>query len=311
MKRPLLILAAVAALMLAVVALLWPSVPPEPIASPPPVAPAERPALRHRLADAGWRLIETTERGTDQRVEAPVALVGGTPVETPPWYVLVRAVYPVSAETRRQHPGLPPDAEERGECGGKLHAGGWIVTAAHCVVARDGSAPKRLEVCVQPFSRSSCRAQYVIHRAAVDASFEADGAAGYREDRGLIPLPEDPGGGEELPQTARVEMESWEFIHVFAMGSDETGALSERVKLCRQALTDVRRSIVDSYAPDGCRIRRADSGSPAGRIVGGRFVQTLIVSSYDPNDPSRNSYAPIRPDRIREAIKAFSERPDL
>ncbi len=310
MKRPLLILAAVAALALAAVALLRPEAPSAP---PPPVeAVAERPALRHRLADAGWRLVQTREPGEDRRVTPPVALIGGAEIEAPSWYLLIRAVYPISAETRAQYPDRDFTGQvERGECGGILYAGGSAGTAAHCLLARDGSAPLWLEVCVQPSSRSSCRAHYILHRAAVDLDYEPDGAAGYRSDRGLILLPEDPGGGAPLPQTARVELEPGETLHVFAMGSDVAGELSERVKTCAQRVEDVRRTIIETVAPEDCRIRRADSGSPAGRIVGGEFVQTATVSSYDPRDEARNFYAPLRPDRIRAALEAFSERADL
>lgn len=276
--------------------------------APASASAPERSARRHRLADAGWRLIETREPGEDRRLPqpaAPLALIGGAEILTPEWFVLVRAVHPLSAEARVRFPRLPADAEERGECGGLLIEGGLIVTAAHCIVGRDGAAPLRLEVCVQPLGRSACRESFVIRRAAVDASFEHDGAAGYRDDRALVFLPEDPGGGAELPQTPRAELEPGERVQVFAMGTDARGDLAERVKFCAQEVADVRRTIVETRAGEACRIRRADSGSPAGRIVEGRFAPTLIVSNYDAADEDRNFYAPLRPDKIRAAAKAW------
>ncbi|MDD2869708.1 hypothetical protein [Neomegalonema sp.] len=268
--------------------------------------PAERPARRHRLADAGWRLVETTQQGEDRRLDQPVALIGGEVVEAPEWYVLVHAVYPVSRETRARFPDRDfTGGEEQGQCGGKLYrlnGLSFAETAAHCLLARDGSAPRRVEICVQPFSRSSCRARYAVHSFAVDASYEADWAAGLRDDRALLVLPEDPGGGAPLPQTPRAEMEAGEVIHVFAMGPDETGALSERVRTCAQEAVDVRRTRVETRATPNCAIRQGDSGSPAGRMVGGNFVQTLIVSSFI---DERNFYAPIRPDKVRAAAEVW------
>ena len=308
MKPRLLIPAALAGV--AVCALAYALRPlPEPAApDPPPVvaSPApERPELRHRLADAGWRLIEATERGADRRIMQAVALIGGVPVETPPWYALVEAVFPASADTHGQHPGLPADAEETSNCGGALYveAGrAFVETAAHCAITRDGTRPKRSEICVEPQSRSSCRVRYVVHRAAIDAGYEVDWAAGLREDRALVMLPDDPGGGARLPQTLCVQMEPGERVHVYAMGSDETGRLAEAVKLCSQAVVDVRPGIVETRAEPDCAIRGADSGSPAGRIVGGEFVQTLTVSS---THGERNFYAPIRPDKTRAGVAAW------
>ena len=263
---------------------------------------AETLAQRHSLADVGWRLIVATQR-KDHLLESaatPISLLGGTEISAPEWFTLVRSVYPTNSEILAQF----PDAswESQGECGGALYKGGWVVTAAHCVVDRDGSAPLRVEICVQPQSRSTCRATYVLHQVAVDLGYEPDGAAGFREDRAVMKLPDDPGNGLNLPQTPRAEIEPGEHIHIFAMGLNSAGELAEQVSRCSQQVVDVRRTIVETRAGT-CRIRRADSGSLAGReLPSGEIVPLLIASSYDPRDETRNFYAPLRPDKIRDAM---------
>ena len=226
-------------------------------------------------------------------------------ISSPSWFVLVRAVYPTSPELRAQFPNA--SHEVRSECGGALYRGGAVVTAAHCVVDRKGSAPLRIEICVQPVDRSACRANYTLYQVAVDLSYEPDGAAGYRDDRAVLALPDDPGGGAQLPQAQRTEMEPGERIHVFAMGLSARGELAAAVSRCSQIIMDVRRSIIETKA-NGCRIQCADSGSPAGReLPSGEIVPTLIVSNYDAVDDRRNFYAPLRPEKIHAALRIMRE----
>ena len=117
MKPRLLILVGICASIAAVIFLRPSPDPPSPAA---PSAVAEgRPALRHRLEDAGWRLVEGLDPSPDRRIPQAVAFIGATPTAMPSDFVLVRPVWPPSAML---------DTESRSECAGRLYEGGYVVT---------------------------------------------------------------------------------------------------------------------------------------------------------------------------------------
>ncbi|WP_018632124.1 trypsin-like serine protease [Neomegalonema perideroedes] len=254
--------------------------------------------LSQRLEDAGWRLVEGLDPGPARRLSPPASLIGGGAAlpESPSWFALIRAIHPPSAR-------LP--MESRSECGGTLYRGGIVVTAAHCL-AEDWT---RVEVLIQPEGREHGRALWSLGLAALDAEFEPDGAGLHRHDRAVLQLPEDPGGGLELPQSARAQISVGETLTIFGMGLDEEGRLAESVRTCRQRVTDVRLGVFEALG-DLCRFRDADSGGLAARLLPqGEAVPVGIVSHRLQGAEERQFYAPLHPTRIRAASAAFADPP--
>ncbi|MDD2869112.1 trypsin-like serine protease [Neomegalonema sp.] len=262
--------------------------------SPSAPVPADL-RLSERLEDAGWRLVEELTPGPARRLSAPASLIGGESLSvSPEWFVLVRAIHPPSAR-------LPQ--ESRSECGGTLYRGGLVVTAAHCLA----EAWSRVEVLIEPRGREHGRAAWSLGLAALDAGFEPDGAGRHRHDRAVLRLPEDPGGGLDLPQSARAQVSPGETLTIFGMGLDEEGVLAQSVRICRQRATDVRLGVFEALG-DLCRFRDADSGSLAARVLpGGEVVPVGIVSHRLQGAEDRQFYAPLSPAKIRAAWAALAE----
>lgn len=281
---------------------------PAPKAAASAERPAPRPRLEHRLDDAEWRLVEGLASGPDQRLAPRLSMIGGTETAMEPSFVLVRPVFP---------PSLAIPEESRSECAGRLyvggigepgsafrHAGGLVVTAAHCLL--DPRERWRwLEITVQPHGRSgNGRAVYRIHQAAVARDYQEDGAGALQGDLGLVFLPDDPGGGEILPQTAQVQMEPGETLTFLGMNFGASEPWAQPLLKCEQTIVSAHFARIEAKG-DVCRFERGQSGGSAGRIVGGRLVQTSVISGYEADDPTRQSYAPLRPDRIRKAASAW------
>lgn len=126
------LLLAGAALAVAVgLAVAWTRSEPEPQAPPPVSAPGpqlEPLPLAHRLANAEAVLIRSASGAASRRLPDAgprLSLVGGWEAPAEPHHVRLEKVISETLWCR-----------EHEDCGGTLYAGGWIVTAAHCVSGR-------------------------------------------------------------------------------------------------------------------------------------------------------------------------------
>ena len=274
-----------------------------PTVTPPESAPTDtaNPSLEQRFLDYDWRFYRTTQAVADKEVSVVtlMALIGGTRIETPTWFALVRAVWEHDPVTR---------SISKSECNGtvfNIGSDAFVITAGHCLLDRDGKAPLWIETCVQPSGRERCRASFRNFSFAVDAAYEADGQGGYRYDKGIYPLAHNPGGGQRLPQAPQAELHVGNTVRILAQGLDGNGQLLEATHYCDQPVVDVRHGMVQT---DGtaCRIARADSGSPAGVVLpNGEMVITTITSNYNALRPTENFFAPIDPPKQRNAAYVF------
>ncbi len=119
MPHPRLIGAGAILLALAAAAVLWPRETAAPLESPSGAAePQQQLRLEHRLEDAGARLVRSVNGEQTRRLDRPVALLGGAVSEVAPDFVRLQIHSPDGSDSH---------------CAGGLFAGGWILTAAHCL----------------------------------------------------------------------------------------------------------------------------------------------------------------------------------
>lgn len=286
-SRPVILLSlALGAAALCALAALWPRPEPEPPAAQPAPAP-ERLRLEHRLADVDAVLVRSASGYQSRRMAAPeprLSVMGGTPGEAASHTVRLEKV---TAETGS--PDGPIWRREASDCGGTLYAGGWILTAAHCVEGRW----EYVEAWVEQSGRAGpARARYRLGEAAVHRYYEgcgeADGDDACRHDVALLKLPDDPGGGLPWPQSAQTELEAGERVRTCGFGLTEAGRTSDVLRCYETSVVWARAGVarLDESGPanfmpgdSGSGVFRAATGTQIGvvsHIAGGRrFVMTF------------------------------------